>query len=303
MDKEIVFLIGGSGFIGKNIVSYLYSKYDVFVFDKYIDRVYFENFPSVKFYEVDLIETLFPKAVPSPNYIINLASVVTAERDLSLFDSLISTNLKVLLNLYNRFKNERELKLFIQFGSSEEYGDNQPPFGEELREHPNSPYALVKQLTTNTALMLYINYKFPIAVVRPGNLFGIMQSESKFVPYVVTQLMKNSPLNVSPCMQKRDFISVDDFSCLLEKLFTHYSKCLGEIINISSGQSLALKDIIEYCKTYIGSNSLVNYGALSYRENEIMELKCSVEKLSSIIGEPIQTDVYRGLVYYINSRI
>lgn len=302
MEKEIVFLIGGSGFVGKNIVSYLYSKYEIFVFDKYIDRASFDHFQSVTLYETDLLASLLPETIPSPNYIINLASVVTAERDLSLFDSLISSNLKILLNLYDRFKNEKQLKLFIQFGSSEEYGDNHSPFKEAFRELPNSPYALVKQLTTNTALMLYRNYKFPIAIVRPGNLFGRMQSESKFIPYVVTRLMKGSPLDVSPCMQKRDFISVEDFSPLLEKLLVHHSKCIGEIINISSGKSFSLKDIIEYCKKYIGSDSVVNYGVLPYRENEIMDLKCSIDKLSSIIGEPVNTDVYKGLEHYINSK-
>ncbi|MHC8501877.1 NAD-dependent epimerase/dehydratase family protein, partial [Bacteroides hominis] len=78
-----------------------------------------------------------------------LASIVTAERNMSLFDELISSNLKILLNLYERFKEESLLKLFVQFGSSEEYGSEQSPFREEDRECPNSPYALVKQLTTN----------------------------------------------------------------------------------------------------------------------------------------------------------
>ncbi|MCZ2614274.1 NAD-dependent epimerase/dehydratase family protein, partial [Bacteroides fragilis] len=74
------------------------------------------------------------------------------------------------------------------------------------RECPNSPYALVKQLTTNTSMMLYRNYGFPIMVVRPGNLFGPLQNKDKFIPYVVGQLRSGLPLNVSPCEQKRDFI-------------------------------------------------------------------------------------------------
>ena len=104
------------------------------------------------------------------------------------------------------------MKLFIQFGSSEEYGSISSPFKEENREYPNSPYALVKQLTTNTALMLHRNYGFPTMVVRPGNLFGPGQNKNKFIPYVIDKLRKGEPLNVSPCEQKRDFIYVDDFA-------------------------------------------------------------------------------------------
>lgn len=64
-------------------------------------------------------------------------------------------------------KGNFSLKLFIQFGSSEEYGAKISPFKEEEREYPSSPYALVKQLTTNTAMMLYYNYNFPVMVVVP----------------------------------------------------------------------------------------------------------------------------------------
>lgn len=124
-----------------------------------------------------MVADKIPSEIIAPDYIINLASIVTAERDLSLFDELISSNLKVLLNLYERFKDTSSLKLFIQFGSSEEYGSISSPFKEENREYPNSPYALVKQLTTNTALMLHRNYGFPAMVVRPGNLFGPGQNK------------------------------------------------------------------------------------------------------------------------------
>ena len=42
---ETVFLIGGSGFIGKNLAQYLSQKYHVHVFDKYIDQPFFTSYP------------------------------------------------------------------------------------------------------------------------------------------------------------------------------------------------------------------------------------------------------------------
>ena len=49
---------------------------------------------------MDLTTEKIATEYPTPSFIINLASIVTAERDLSLFDGLISSNLKILLNLY-----------------------------------------------------------------------------------------------------------------------------------------------------------------------------------------------------------
>lgn len=302
MEKEKLFLVGGSGFIGKNLVRCLSPYYQITVFDKYIDTAYFATYPEVESVAMDLATERIAPQYPTPDYLINLASVVTAERDLSLFDALITSNLKILLNLFERFKGDTALKLFIQFGSSEEYGSEGSPFREDARECPNSPYALVKQLTTNTALMLYRNYGFPVLVVRPGNLFGPGQNKSKFIPYVIGKLRNNEPLSVSPCGQKRDFIYVDDFADCIHGLICHYENCRGEIVNVSSGRSIALKDIIEYAKSYLHSTSEVHYGALPYRENEAMDLTCSINKMSEKIRQKLYFDTRDRITNYIDSK-
>lgn len=296
---ENLYLIGGSGFIGKNLVEYLDKRYNIFVFDKFIDESYFSCHPSVVVNRMDLVSGQIPENHPKPDYIINLASIVTAERDFSLFDGLISSNLKILLSLYERFKTYDGLKLFLQFGSSEEYGTIGSPFVETMREAPSSPYALVKQMTVNTALMLFNNYGFPISIVRPGNLFGPYQNPSKFIPYVITQLKKGETLFVSPCEQKRDFIYVKDFVWCIGELLANNEKCLGEIINVSSGESISLKQIIEICKKELSSKSEVHYGALPYRKNEMMDLKCSIAKLSEIVGHEIKFNLSQRLKEYI----
>lgn len=284
MNTSSIYIIGGSGFIGKHLVRVLSKEYKVTVFDKYIDKVYFSGYPMVDTCELDLIESKIPDSFEAPDYIINLASIVTAERDFSLFDSLIASNLKVLLNLYERFKDCEKLKLFIQFGSSEEYGKAQSPYVETMREQPVSPYALVKQLTTNTALMLQSNYGFPAMVVRPGNLFGDGQNPNKFIPYVLQKLKAGDTLNVTSCEQKRDFIHVDDFAEAIKAIIRNHTMCVGEIINVSSGVSVSLKSIIEYYKKELKSTSQVNYGAIPYRENEAMDLRCDTERLSTIMS-------------------
>lgn len=280
--KETLYLIGGSGFIGKNLVRLLSHSYSITVFDKYIDTSFFSRYPDIQTVILDLAKDKISKNYQTPNYIINLASIVSVERDLSLFNELISSNLKVLLNLFERFKDDVTLKLFIQFGSSEEYGNIHSPFREDMRECPNSPYALIKQLTTNTALMLYRNYKFPTIVVRPGNLFGPGQNESKFIPYIVNQLIENKKINVSPCEQRRDFLYIEDFVTYIHIILKNYKEILGEIINVSSGRSISLREVINFYKEYLKSSSEINYGAIPYRENEVMDLRCDVSKLSSI---------------------
>ena len=101
---EKIFLIGGSGFIGKKSGTMSVALFIRYLFSTSIfDHDFFADYPSVNVYQLDLVADNIPSEIIAPDYIINLASIVTAERDLSLFDKLISSNLKVLLNLYERF--------------------------------------------------------------------------------------------------------------------------------------------------------------------------------------------------------
>lgn len=93
---ETIYLIGGSGFIGKHLVKEFAATYELIVFDKYIDEQFFDAIPNVTTVQMDLVKEQIPSQYATPHYIFNLASLVTAARDLSLFDELIASNLKIL---------------------------------------------------------------------------------------------------------------------------------------------------------------------------------------------------------------
>lgn len=49
----------------------------------------------------------------------------------------------------------------------------------------------------------------------------------------------------------------------------------------------------------MGNVSQINYGALPYRENEMMDLKCSENKLASIISQEVNFNMNERLNEYI----
>ncbi len=297
---ESVYIIGGSGFIGKHLSVYLSKSYQVTIFDKWIDKEYFSKYPDIKCEVLDVISDQISTALETPEYIINLAAtLVTADRNLDNIDTLIADNVKIEKNIHLRFKGDSKLKLFVQFGSIEEYGNGEIPLKETQRELPNSAYALLKQATTNYAMMLHSKDGFPAMVVRPGNLFGKGQNPQRFVPYVLNQLRKGEPLKVTPCEQKRDFIYIKDFVELIGEILAKSSNFVGEIVNVSSGVSLKLKDIIDKMQSILQSDSSVEYGALPYRAGEVMDLNCSVRKLEKLLGKTIDVNPLTRVDDYI----
>lgn len=290
MEKVIIF--GGCGFIGKNLTKYLKKFYDVIVIDKYIDDIFLKE-NKIEFYQYDFENIDQLKKIideEKPNYIINLISYVTSVRELSLFPKMINSNLDILLKIYETTKDLENLKLVMQFGSGEEYGNIESPFTEIMKEEPVSPYAIAKLLTTNTALMLYKNYNYPICIVRPSNLFGKYQTKDKFIPYILEKLKNNEEILTTFGEQKRDFIYIEDFIDIIQKLLEKSNLIRGEVINVGSGISISLKDIILYLKEKLNSTSEIKFGAIPYRENEMMDFCLDISKLRGILNKKLKME-------------
>ena len=299
--KEKVYIIGGSGFIGKHLSVFLSITYDIVVFDKFIDEDYFSQYPQIQTQQLDVISNQIDASFDTPAFIVNLAAtLVTADRNLSQIDQLMADNIKILQNLYTRFRKQSALKLLLQFGSIEEYGNGEIPFVEDQRELPNSSYALLKQATTNLAMVLYLNDNFPAMVVRPGNLFGKYQNEERFIAYIYKQLKQNKTLELTLCEQKRDFIFIDDFVQIVASILEKHSAFLGQIVNVSSGNSIRLKDIVEELKSLLSSTSMIEYGKIPYRENEVMDLNCNIEKLEKLMGKKMNISTLNRMRDFVN---
>lgn len=99
---------------------------------------------------------------------------------------------------------------------------------------------------------------------------------------------------------ERPEVKTLNFAWCIEQIIKNHNKAVGEIINVGSGESISLKSIIEICKNHIGSSSEIKYGALPYRENEVMDLRCDEGKLSKTINHEIKFNINNRLKEYIN---
>ena len=294
-----VVIFGGFGFIGKILYEFLKDKLNVVLIDKYIDEEFLKINTNIKYYKYDFSDLNLLKEIlnnENPDYIINLISYVTAERELGLFPKMIESNLNIFLKIYEASKGLKNLKITLQFGSGEEYGNIQAPFKETDKEFPMSPYAVAKQITTSTALMLNKNYDYPVCIIRPSNLFGKYQSKNKFIPYILEKLRNNEEILTTFGEQKRDFIYAEDFAFIIFELLKNSEKIKGEIINVGSGRSISLKEIILHLKNKLNSNSGIKFGAIPYRENEMMDFCLNISKLENILNKKLSLNWLEQLI-------
>lgn len=299
---KTILLTGSNGFVGRNLIEVL-IKYNCKIVG--IGRNKTNKNPSISYFSCDLRDKNLLKNIINeikPNYIFNLAAIVTAKRDYSLYEDMIDLHCKSLYFFYDILSCEKYFDLFINFGTCEEYGDYQGlPFEENFFERSNSPYAASKTAGIRFTRMIGKNEKFPIISIRPSVIFGKYQNESKFTQYVINNLKNNRPLNLTKCEQTRDFIYVEKFINYLLELIKSKNYNFGEIYNVASGKSIRLKDFVKLAKVLLNSNSKINFGIKKYRDNEIMQFNVSIDKIEKSLNKKIIINFEDDLKQYLKN--
>ena len=64
----------------------------------------------------------------------------------------------------------------------------------------------------------------------------------------------------------------------------------GEVVNVGSGISISLKEIILYLKEKLNSSSEIKFGTIPYRKNEMMNFSLDISKLENILNKKLNLE-------------
>lgn len=284
-NKRIV-ITGGGGYLGSKLAERLVSSNaTIYLFDVKFNAI--STALSEKNHNVQLINVNITQKVnikkaslkTNPDYIFHFAALLNRDRDFSVYPALYNVNVKGTLNLLESLRNI-SYKGFYFSSSSEIYGIKNPsPFHEEQIPEPASPYSLSKVMAEQLIKTYSDIHQKPFTILRIFNFYGPGMPESYFINQLITTLKSNKQFDMTGGEQVRDFIYIED---LLNAVIgiSKSEQCLGEIINICSGEGVKLKVIATEMAQQMGKIHLLNIGALSYRENEIWEMVGNNSKLS-----------------------
>ncbi len=187
-----VAVIGGSGFIGRNMVREL-------IRNGYIVRVVDRqplNEEGVQFVECDILDQgSLNYALEGVDGVFHLAALVGVNDCLSNGDRVRSINLQGTANVINACKRNRISKLFFS-SSSEIYGDGlKVPFLENDTSFPKSVYGKTK-LESEYLLRDAASEDLVVRVVRFFNIYGPEQREDFVMKKFVKLALQNYPITI-----------------------------------------------------------------------------------------------------------
>lgn len=290
-----ILVTGAEGFIGSHLTEKLLDKgfkvramvlYNSFNNWGWLDSI---DHKKKKNLEVILGDIRDLKTVEESligvDLIINLAALIGIPYSYIAVKSYLDTNVIGLMNILN-VALKKKIKQVIQISTSEVYGTpSRVPIDEKFPLNAQSPYAASKIAADQLALSFHRSFGVPVSIIRPFNTFGPRQSARAVIPTIITQAIKNNNIEIGSITTKRDFLYVEDtvkgiISAIGNK------KSVGEIINLGSGQSISIKNLIKKIGTILNKKLIIREKSLRKRpkKSEVERLLSSTKKAKRILN-------------------
>lgn len=293
MSKPAVLLTGATGFLGSYLLEALLKNgHKVVILKRSTSNLWRIKhlIAQVTSYDVDMqsLETAFEQQ----HIDVVIHTACHYGRNGGSTSEIVETNLVFGLKILETAVNHK-VTTFINTDSL---------LPRNLNTYSLSKKQLVDWLVQYSSNIQIINLKLE-------HMYGPKDDSTKFIAWVVTQLKENAPeIKLTSGVQRRDFIYIDDvvsaFLIVLEK-----SKDLSEFseFEVGTGESIEVKTFVEnlkrvFEKLYGKTTTQLNFGAIPYREGEIMEFRVDNQALHQL-GWGAQVLLQQGLEHSLKENL
>lgn len=129
------------------------------------------------------------------------------------------------------------------------------------------------------------------------HMYGEDDSKSKFITFLIESLHDNVPeLKLTPGDQKRDFIYVGDVVEAYWQILKHQEVLENyQRYEVGTGRAICVRDFVIRAKQLLHSDTKLNFGAIPYKDGEIMESRADISGLEALGWEP-SIDIDKGIM-------
>ena len=249
----MILVTGGAGFIGSNFVLDWLAQCDepVVNLDKLTYAGNLENLASLEgkpnhvFVQGDLgdrklVDRLL--AEHRPRAVLNFAAESHVDRSIHGPEDFIQTNILGTFRLLESVRaywsglpaDDKAAFRFLHVSTDEVYGTlskEDPPFAEDNRYEPNSPYSASKAASDHLVRAWHHTYGLPVLTTNCSNNYGPYHFPEKLIPLMIVNALAGKPLPVyGDGLQVRDWLYVKDHCSAIRAVLA--GGRLGETYNV-----------------------------------------------------------------------
>lgn len=277
-----VAVTGSAGFIGKNLVPALQA-----------DGIEVLEISRAKGFNIEQWDTV--KNIPRCDLVIHLAAKTFVPDSFDTPREFYDVNQRATLNAMEL---ARLWKARVIHMSSYLYGAPQYlPVDENHAINPHNPYAQTKLISENIVQGYGRDFKLDGFIFRLFNLYGPDQDDSLLIPTILKQVKSGNVVLKDP-RPKRDFIHITDVVNAIRKAIGTEVKGI-EILNLGSGTSHSVKEVVDVFKKYSKNPFEVTY-TNEYRPGEVLDSVASTKKINKFLSWTPQVDFESGISKLLN---
>ena len=287
-------IAGGTGFIGYHLATKLKKKgwkITSVSLKKPQKKRYIKG---IKYLLVDLTKKkqIKNKLENTYTHVVNLSGHTSNLYSKKFKAKIYNSHFYGTANLINFFLN-KNIKSFIQIGSSAEYGNAKSPQSEKDKCKPTSIYGKAKLKATKYTLNAAKEYHFPSNVLRLFQVYGPGQGQNRAVAQLLNFCIKKKKFPASNGKQIRDFCYIDD---VIKAIIIVLKKDIsGKLFNIASGKGVSMKKLILTIQR-VAKGGKPQFGLFRTRNHENSSLVPSINSAIKILKWKPKVELLNGLV-------
>jgi nucleoside-diphosphate-sugar epimerase len=208
-------------------------------------------------------------------------------------DGIIQSN---ILGTWNLLKGlaRSDYELFVNTGSSSEYGFKEYAMRETDLLEPNSYYSVAKCAQTLLCQHVAKTEQRPITTFRLFSVYGPYEEPSRLVPTLIRLCLEGKDLTLVDPATARDFVYVDDVVDAYLRVEKLAGLC-GEVVNIGTGVQCSLGRMVDAVLAETGARVQCHWGAMPARIWDAKTWVADCTKSQRLLGWRATTSLQDGI--------
>ena len=279
---ERIAVAGGTGFIGRSLISALRSG------GASVTLLTRGAAPSIRRQEFPCIPiagatgTEIRRRIASERFdrIFNLAAYGVDPKSRAI-EECVATNVTLACALASAAA-EAGVKAFVHVGSNSEYADpaEDRPLSETDRLETRKLYGATKAAGALAVQAISASTGLPLVVARLFNVYGPGEARWRLLPSLYDGLRAGRRAALSPGVQVRDYLHVNDVADGLIALSGCPGSGAGDVVNLCSGIGITVRNFAEtLAEVMQADRALLGFGDLPFRADDVAYMVGSTQRL------------------------
>ena len=308
-----VCVTGAAGFIGGHLSEALLRQgHDVVGLDDFSsgkreNAALLAEFPNFSMIEGSIADPqAVERAVQGATFVFHLAAIPSVPLSMAEPERTNAVNVGGTVNVLEAARRHGVQRVVLAC-SCAAYGDGEEqPKHERLEVRPMSPYAAQKIACELYAQTYTRAYGLPCVALRFFNVYGPRQDPKSdyaaAIPRFTTRLLSGTrPIVFGDGQQTRDFVHVSDVVAAILRS-TQSEKAPGEVINVGSGHSASLIELIGTLKQAIGPEAMkLEIEHQAPRAGDLRASSADISKARALLGFEPRVQLAQGLAGVVES--